>query len=66
LIELGKHIFGDYIRYFTSYETLYGAVSFIPALLIWVYFSWIIILGGACLTYILQNPAIEEKNKPTL
>jgi len=36
-----------YFRAFPSYETLYGALSVIPLLLVWMYLVWCAILFGA-------------------
>ena len=36
-----------YFRAFPSYETLYGALSFIPLLLVWMYLVWCATLFGA-------------------
>ncbi len=45
--ELAKWGLTVYLRSFSNYQLLYGALSAIPAFLIWVYLSWIIILLGA-------------------
>ena len=39
--------FSLYFRAFPSYETLYGALSYIPLLLIWMYLVWCAVLFGA-------------------
>jgi len=47
LFELGKKIFTLYVTSFPTYQLIYGVLSSIPLLLIWIYFSWCIILFGA-------------------
>jgi membrane protein len=47
LFELLKYGFGLYLKYFPSYQAVYGAVSAIPIFLIWMYLSWCVILFGA-------------------
>lgn len=40
------YLFGYYLTYFSKYDVLYGALSSITVLLIWIYFlSYILILG---------------------
>ncbi len=56
LFMIAKNGFGWYIEKFTSYDVLYGALSFLPIFIIWIYFSWIIILLGAIFTYAFQSP----------
>lgn len=46
----------------TNYNVIYGTLAVIPIFLIWVFGSWLTVLGGAYLTYAIQNQAqlIEE------
>ena len=53
LFELAKFGFGFYIRHFTFYALLYGALAVVPIFLIWLYISWVIILFGAVLSNVL-------------
>lgn len=47
LFDVGKRIFTLYVSSFPTYQLIYGVVSTIPILLVWIYFSWCIILLGA-------------------
>jgi len=51
LFELAKIIFLMYIRYFPSYDLIYGAFAVLPLFCLWIYISWVIVLVGAVLTY---------------
>ena len=46
LFELLKFAFTSYVRN-TSFEQVYGAVALIPIFMLWLYFSWVVILFGA-------------------
>lgn len=45
--ELMKKVFALYITHFASYEVVYGAFSSFPVFLLWIYFSWLVVLVGA-------------------
>lgn len=53
LFEVTKYGFGLFVVNFPTYELLYGTLAAIPIFLVWVYLSWIIILFGAMVTYIV-------------
>lgn len=53
LFVLGKHFFKLYFIYFPSYEVIYGALAILPLFLIWLYFSWVLVLLGATITAVL-------------
>ena len=54
-IEVTKRAFTWYLTHFPSYQMLYGAVAAFPALLVWIYLCWLIVLAGAAL-----NATLEE------
>ena len=41
--------------YVSKYNAIYGSFSFLPLMLLWLYFVWIICLSGAVLCYSSQN-----------
>ena len=55
LFEVVKRGFGYYIKYYSTYEIIYGALAALPILLVWIYCSWLIILFGAVVSYIKQT-----------
>jgi membrane protein len=47
LLELGKYGFARYVANFADYQAVYGALSVLPVLLLWVYLAWLAVLFGA-------------------
>lgn len=54
-----------YFRTFPSYETLYGALSVVPLLLIWMYLVWCAILFGAQTAAALPEWLALRRHGPT-
>ena len=50
LFELTKFGFVIFISNFDTYQIIYGAMWSIPVFLLWIYFSWLVILLGACIS----------------
>lgn len=55
MFEAAKRGFDYYLRAFAGYEKIYGAISVIPAFLLWLYVTWVIVLFGAALAYVIQH-----------
>ena len=67
LIELAKKSFTLYLTWFPTYELVYGSIAAIPLLLLWIYVSWIVVLLGAQLAYVLgQERRIHQDQGPQL
>src|SRR5690348_15698946 len=49
LFEIARALFTLYVTHVPSYQQIYGALAAAPLFLIWVYFSWVIVLLGASL-----------------
>ena len=49
--ELSKWTYGLYLSSRAMYSSLYGSLTAIPLLILWIQFSWTIVLGGALLTF---------------
>ncbi len=47
----------------TRYNVLYGTFAQIPFMLIWIYFSWVIVLFGAEFSFALQNVSIYKREQ---
>lgn len=67
LFEAAKGVFGLYVGYFPSYQLIYGAFAAVPLFLLWMYFSWLIVLLGAELACNLgYNHAWRQRALPRL
>lgn len=55
LWELGKWGFKLYVTKAVPYSALYGTLGLIPLFLFWLYITWLIVLFGLELTWLLQS-----------
>lgn len=60
-----RKFFGTFIASSVAYTTLYGALAAIPVLLVWLYFTWAVVIFGAAITAALgeYKENMEEKNQ---
>lgn len=61
LFDLAKSAFAWYIRTYSSYEKIYGALAAVPIFLFWLYLAWLIVLFGAEVSYQSQYLPREGK-----
>ena len=54
-LEAMKQGFSFYIAHFPTYKLVYGAFAAIPFFLLWIYLSWLIVIGGAVLAALLPE-----------
>ncbi len=54
-LEVLKSILLIYINYFPLYELIYGALSMLLLFMLWVYFSWVLVLLGASYSFCLHQ-----------
>jgi len=63
LFEALKSGFGIYIRNFSAYDAIYGALSALPVFLIWTYLSWTVILFGGIVA--AEMPKLGDAHDPS-
>lgn len=57
---LVKNLFDIYIYNLTSIQAVYGVMSALPIFLTWIYFNWVIIMGGIVLVSVLDSKGEVE------
>jgi len=61
---LVKNLFDIYIYNLTSIQAVYGVMAALPIFLTWIYFNWVIIMGGIVLVSVLDsNGELDEMEK---
>lgn len=58
-----RKFFGAFIASSVAYTTLYGALAAIPVLLVWLYFTWAVVIFGAAITAALGEYKENETEK---
>jgi membrane protein len=64
LFELAKVVFQVYVAKvaFRKYSGVYGTLGLIPILLVWIYYSWMVILLGAEVSHAIQHLRSVEQS----
>lgn len=58
VFELMKRSFAFYVAQIPTYTLVYGAFAVIPVFLLWIYFSWVVIVIGALITALAPDFAV--------
>lgn len=54
-----KSVFDLYIYNLTSIQKVYGVMAALPIFLTWIYFNWVVIIGGIVLVSVLEHKGHE-------
>lgn len=58
LFEVGKRGFAGYLTVIANYESVYGSLAILPVFTLWTYASWLIVLLGVEVAYVVQHLAV--------
>ena len=58
VFELMKRSFAFYVAQIPTYTLVYGAFAVIPIFLLWIYFSWVVIVVGALISALAPDFAV--------
>ena len=61
VIELGRRGFALYLLKLPTFKVVYGAFAVFPLFLLWMYFSWLAVLGAALVTSNLGRQAPRSR-----
>ena len=61
LFSYGRWWFGVYVTTFANFEKIYGMLGTLPAFLLWIYVSWVIVLFGAEVAYTFQCHRLDPE-----
>jgi membrane protein len=62
LFSYARWGFGVYVGKYANFEKIYGILGTLPAFLIWIYVSWVIVLFGAEVTYTFQYHRLRPED----
>ena len=62
LFSYARWGFGVYVGKYANFEKIYGILGTLPAFLIWIYVSWVIVLFGAEVTYTFQYHRLSPED----
>jgi len=66
LFSCARWGFGLYVTKYAHFDRIYGILGTLPAFLMWIYISWVIVLFGAEVTFTFQYHRLEQEEKEVL
>ncbi|HYY30461.1 MAG TPA: YihY/virulence factor BrkB family protein [Chthoniobacterales bacterium] len=61
-LRFGTNLFNQYLATFTNFDALYGAFAAIMGLLLWIYYTGVVLLLGGCMSA-TTDPPDESQGK---
>jgi membrane protein len=61
LFSLARWWFGLYVTKYAHFDKIYGILGTLPAFLMWIYISWVIVLFGAEVTFTFQYHRLDQE-----
>jgi YihY family inner membrane protein len=55
-LQFGTHLFNQYLASFTNFNALYGAFAAVMGLLLWIYYTGVVLLLGGCISATTGRP----------
>jgi membrane protein len=63
LFSYARWGFGIYVTQYATFNKIYGMLGILPAFLMWIYISWVIVLFGAEVTFTFQYHRLDPEEK---
>lgn len=63
LFSYARWWFGIYVIKYANFNEIYGILGTLPAFLIWIYISWVIVLFGAEVTFTFQYHRLGQEEE---
>jgi membrane protein len=63
-LEAFRHLFSFYAVKVLTVSKVYGALAVVPLVMVWLYFSWAVVLFGAEAAHVLQTIDVPEEPRP--
>ncbi len=63
LFSYARWGFGIYVTQYATFNKIYGMLGTLPAFLMWIYISWVIVLFGAEVTFTFQYHRLDPEEK---
>ena len=63
LFSYARWWFGIYVIKYANFNQIYGILGTLPAFLMWIYISWVIVLFGAEVTFTFQYHRLDPEEK---